>query len=389
MNTPAKTSRVLIVDDEASNIAILDRLFRNEYKTTTAMNGQAAIDLLQKEPFDLVLLDIMMPLISGLEVLKFIRQNPGTADIPVILISARMDENDIVEGFTIGANDYVTKPFRLAELRARARTQLTLKHLQDERKQTIDELRTAHDLKDRFLRIASHDLKGPLGNLRLVQYLMRKRVKEEDEKSVELLASADSNINIMQGVINEFLDMAALQSGKIELRVVNVEVEPMIKELLTQYQVSAVKKDIAIETTISGVICADAARLEQALGNLISNAIKYSPKGTTVKIWTESHDGRTRICVADQGPGIPENEKDKLFTQFGKLTARPTDGESSTGLGLWIAKHLTTLQGGDIGADTPETGGSIFWIEMPVGRPEEAEKAGEATPADGVKHGSD
>lgn len=386
MTTPTKASRVLIVDDEASNIAILDRLFRNEYKTTTAMNGQAAIDLLQKEPFDLVLLDIMMPLISGLEVLKFIRQNPGTADIPVILISARMDENDIVEGFTIGANDYVTKPFRLAELRARARTQLTLKHLQDERKQTIDELRTAHDLKDRFLRIASHDLKGPLGNLRLVQYLMRKRVKDDDDKSVELLASADSNINLMQGVINEFLDMAALQSGKIELRLANIEIEPMINQLLKQYQVSAVKKDITIETNVSGVICADTQRLEQALGNLISNALKYSPKETTVKIWTEPRSERIRICVADHGPGIPENEKDKLFTQFGKLTTRPTDGESSTGLGLWIAKHLTTLQNGDIGVDTPETGGSVFWIEMPITRPE---AAGEVNPADGVKHGSD
>jgi two-component system sensor histidine kinase/response regulator len=386
MNTPSKMSRVLIVDDEASNIAILDRLFRNEYTTKTATNGQLAIDMLQQEPFDLVLLDIMMPLISGLEVLKFIRQNPGTSDIPVILISARMDENDIVEGFTIGANDYVTKPFRLAELRARARTQLTLKHLQDERKQTIDELRTAHDLKDRFLRIASHDLKGPLGNLRLVQYLMRKRIKDEDEKSVELLSSADSNINLMQGVINEFLDMAALQSGKIELRVANVEIEPMIKQLLNQYQVSAVKKDITVETNVSGTICADTQRLEQALGNLISNALKYSPREKTVKIWTEPRNERIRICVADQGPGIPEDEKDKLFTQFGKLTPRPTDGESSTGLGLWIAKHLTTLQGGDIGVDTPAAGGSVFWIELPVARPQEA---GEAAPTDGVKHGSD
>ncbi len=385
MNTPAKTSRVLIVDDEASNIAILDRLFRNEYKTTTANNGQVAIDLLTNEPFDLVLLDIMMPLISGLEVLKFIRKTPSTADIPVILISARMDENDIVEGFTIGANDYVTKPFRLAELRARARTQLTLKHLQDERKQTIDELRSAHDLKDRFLRIASHDLKGPLGNLKLVQYLMRKRIKDEDEKSVELLSSADSNINMMQGVINEFLDMAALQSGKIELRLANIEIEPMVHQMLNQYQVSAVKKDITVDAQVSGVICADAARLEQALGNLISNALKYSPKETTVHIWTEPREQHIRICIADQGPGIPEDEKDKLFTQFGKLSPRPTDGESSTGLGLWIAKHLTTLQGGDIGVETPETGGSVFWIEMPAAIPVEA---GEASP-DGVKHGSD
>ena len=356
---------LLIVDDEISNVAILERLFRSEYRTTSASSGKAALDLLAAESFDLVLLDIMMPSTSGLDVLRSIRNTSETAELPVILVSARMDEKDIVEGLSIGANDYITKPFRLSELRARVRTQMTLKRLQDERNQTIDELRAAHDLKDRFFRIASHDLKGPLGNLRLVHYLLRQRVAD-DAMSGELLNTADANINNMQGVINEFLDMAALQSGVVDLHMDTVNVEPLLEDLLRQYHLNALKKDITVDASrVTGTIYCDSGRFSQALGNLVNNALKYSPWGSEIAIWTEIEGERTRICVGDHGPGIPNNERDKLFTEFGKLSNRPTGGESSTGLGLWIAKHLTTLQGGEIGVDTPNDGGSIFWIEMP------------------------
>ncbi len=365
MNETPKTPRVLIVDDEASNIAILERLFRGEYQTVTARGGDVAMNLLEDETFDLVLLDIMMPQVSGLEVLKTIRQNPRTAELPVILISARMDENDIVEGLTIGANDYITKPFRLAELRARARTQVTLKRLQDERNHTISELRKAHEMKDRFLRIASHDMKGPLSNVRLAHYLLRKHIGES-ERPNELLDNAEVSLDAMQDVINEFLDMAALQSGKIDLQLDDIPVRSLVNDLVKQYHLNALKKEIAIETQASGIVHCDFGRLEQALGNLISNALKYSPRESTVSIWTETREDRVRICVADQGPGIHEDERDRLFTQFGKLSARPTDGESSTGLGLWIAKHLTMLQGGEIGVYTPDESGSVFWIEMPT-----------------------
>lgn len=365
MNVSPNPPRVLIVDDEASNIAILDRLFRSEYQTMTATRGDAALKLLDEETFDLVLLDIMMPQISGLEVLKNIRRNPRTVDLPVILISARMDENDVVEGLSIGANDYITKPFRLAELRARARTQVTLKRLQDERKETIDGLQAAHEMKDRFLRIASHDLKGPLSNLRLAHYLLRKFVSD-NPRPLELIDNADMSIDTMQNVIDEFLDMTALQSGHIDLRIGDVAVEDVISSLIKQYELNALKKDIHLDVQVSGVIQADHGRLEQALGNLVSNALKYSPRGSVVTIFTERDNGYVRIAVGDQGPGVPDDERDILFTQFGKLSARPTDGESSTGLGLWIAKHLTQIQGGNIGVEPANGGGSIFWIEMPA-----------------------
>ncbi len=365
MIAPDVQPQILIVDDEPSNVAILERLFRSEYRTMTANSGGKALDLLATETFDLVLLDIMMPTTSGLDVLRLIRETTGTAELPVILVSARMDEKDIVEGLSIGANDYITKPFRLSELRARVRTQITLKRLQDERTQTINELRAAHELKDRFFRIASHDLKGPLGNLRLVHYLLRQRI-EADPMSSELLSTADANLNNMQAVINEFLDMAAMQSGVIDLHMDSVNIEPLLEDLLRQYHLNALKKDITVDSSrVTGTIYCDPGRLSQALGNLVNNALKYSPWGSHITIWTEIEGARTRVCIGDQGPGIPSKERGKLFTEFGKLSNLPTGGETSTGLGLWIAKHLTTLQGGEIGVDSPKGGGSVFWIEMP------------------------
>lgn len=128
----------------------------------------------------------------------------------------------------------------------------------------------------------------------------------------------------------------------------------------------ALKKEITLNVVNrTGMVLGNSGRLGQALGNLISNAIKYSPHGSEVTIWTDDLGDSLRICVADQGPGVPEEERERLFTQFGKLSARPTDGESSTGLGLWITKVLVNLQRGDVGVHSPTEGGSIFWIEMP------------------------
>jgi signal transduction histidine kinase len=249
---------------------------------------------------------------------------------------------------------------------ARVRTQIVLKKLQDERKQTILELKAVQEMKDRLLRMASHDLKGPLMNVRMASALMEDAVAcIPDGES--LLGSIDQSVDAMQNVIKDFLDTAALQTGVLDLHCSTIALDKMIGEIVGENRVNAMRKNIAVDvrntdTTIYG----DAARFRQSLGNLVSNAIKYSPSDTTVTIWTENHDDNVLIFVADQGPGIPANEQDKLFTQFGKLSPRPTGGESSTGLGLWIVKHLITLQNGSVGYERPAEGGSVFWIQMPT-----------------------
>ncbi|HEX2622788.1 MAG TPA: HAMP domain-containing sensor histidine kinase, partial [Phototrophicaceae bacterium] len=182
-----------------------------------------------------------------------------------------------------------------------------------------------------------------------------------------LLEALETSTTTMTTVIEDFIDTAALQTGNLNLKLEEITLDPIVKSLLVQYTAHAARKNITLQIDqITGCVRADMARFQQALGNLVSNAIKYSPVNTTVKLWMEDFGAIRRICVTDQGPGIPVQEQERLFTQFGKLTPRPTDGESSTGLGLWIVKHLITLQEGHVGVETSPGSGSTFWIEMPA-----------------------
>ena len=360
--------RVLIVDDEPMNVMLLERLFTREYDVVTASNGREALELLNTKPFDCLLLDIMMPGMSGLQVLETLRAEPITADLPVILVSALADRQDVVRGLKLGANDYVPKPIEMDVLSARVQTQVMLKQLQDQRKLAIAELERAQELKDRLLRIASHDLKSPLANIGMIRYLLRDAVAD-NPTALEFVDMLDNVSEHMLAVVRDFLDTAAIQSGELDLVPELVPVSDVVNEVCQQYRLAARRKQITLEVAhLDGEIHADRMRSVQALDNLISNAIKYSPMDSVVTITSHVLDDVMRISVTDSGPGIPSEERSRLFTQFGRLSTRPTGGESSTGLGLWIVKHLVTIQGGRVGVDTAPGGGSTFWMELPTDR---------------------
>jgi len=357
---------ILAVDDERSNLALLERLLQSRYRIITAPNGFQALDLLAENAVDLVLLDIMMPQMTGLQTLEKIRANPQTTKTPVILISALSDSEDISRGLELGANDYLAKPIDIDVALARVKTQVTLKQHQDERESLIAELQAAQELKDRFLQIASHDLKGPLMNMRMVMSLLKPSMGDIADGET-ILGLANQSLDLMHSLIKDFLDTAAMQNGALELRLDNLPLESFISKVVAEHEQNAERKNIGLEVrNIEGTVRADVKRFHQVVGNLVSNAIKYSPSDTTVRLWTECDDSTVSIFIADEGPGIPAAEQGKLFTQFGKLSPRPTGNESSTGLGLWIVKQLVNLQGGEVGLISPPEGGSTFWVRMPL-----------------------
>jgi two-component system, sensor histidine kinase and response regulator len=357
--------RLLIVDDDPSNLTLLRRLLEIHYDCTCVQSGQETLEVLKQVAVDVVLLDIMMPGMTGLQTLHIIRNTPATSTLSVILISALADSADIARGLELGANDYISKPIDVNVVPARIKTQLMLKSLLDERNQIIDDLRAAQQIRERFFRMATHDLKSPLTNIRLAHTLMR-TIAASQPKVLEVLDTLDQSVDTMQEVIGEFLDSAALQSGKLDLRLETFAAVKLLNETVTQYQTTAKRKQISITNKGGkGYVHADYARMAQVLSNFMSNAIKYSPDGSAVTTWIEQRDGHTVIYVADQGRGIPLAERDRIFQEFGRTSVQPTAGESSTGLGLWIVKHLVTLHGGEVGFECPAEGGSIFWAALP------------------------
>ncbi|MCC6614039.1 MAG: hybrid sensor histidine kinase/response regulator [Anaerolineae bacterium] len=347
------------------NRLLLRRMFEPDYRITTAQSGIEALTLLQQHAFDIVLLDIMMPDMSGLEVLQNIRESYAHTDLPVILVSALHESEDIVRGFKIGANDYLAKPLNVEVARARVAMQLTLKQLSDEKKQTIGELKSLQTMREMFFRTVSHDLKGPISNIRMAQYILTDMFSHDPDVRL-ILENVDLSLNGMQEMIQLFLDAAMLQSGSLELNVNSVRISDVIKRAVEQYQLSARGRNIQLHVfPTEHCAMADQRLLAQIIGNLVGNALKFSPHNSTIMIWAEGDPHWVRINVADQGPGIPYEERKNLFQMFGKLSVRPVGAESSTGLGLWIVKTLVEMQGGKVGVDCPPDGGSIFWFELP------------------------
>ena len=179
---------------------------------------------------------------------------------------------------------------------------------------------------------------------------------------------AKDNINTMMNIISEFLTGQDNADG-ISATLEELAVADLIANVVNQNEIAAQHKNIEIITDYQAdvLILADEKRLNQVMNNIISNAIKYSPKNSHVTIRTSYNEETWRLEVQDSGAGIPESERQYLFQAFSKsqISTEPTDGESSTGLGLWIASEMMRVQNGTIGMDTPASGGCCFWIELP------------------------
>jgi two-component system, sensor histidine kinase and response regulator len=359
---------ILIADDDIESMMLLGGLLKSDYGVTFSRNGEETLILLEERVFDLVILDVVMSGMDGLEVLAKIRANARTADLPVILISGIAKHEAIVKGLQSGANDYISKPFDTDIIKARIKNQLAMKRLLDEREQTIAYLKNSHEIKDRFLRIATHDLKSPLNSIQLAQYYLR-TVIGNDPSAIDALDAIEDTVNTMNELVEDFLDTSALETGETDLQLERVEAESALWEVIARYSATANKKNITLLMgKCDGYALADKARLAQMIGNLVSNAIKYSSPNQIVTVSSRVIRNKLRFFVADEGPGIRLEERSRLFQAFSKLSNRPTGGEHSTGLGLWIVKELAQMHKGAVGVDFPRTGGSIFWIEVPADR---------------------
>lgn len=357
---------LLVIDDDVNNRELMRRLFNTTYHVSVASSGHQGLEIIEAKSVDVVLLDVMMPGMSGYAVLEHIRATPATADLPVILVSGLSDADHVVGGLERGANDYLTKPINVHVAQARVETQMKLKRLLDDQKRAIAQLEQLNQLREHFFHIASHDLKNPLTNLHLAFSELNMFVPLTEETRA-IQANIDTTLEQMQRLIEDFLDAAALENTRLELLPSSVDLRDCLEQVVNQYARAAAHKGINLFIgDVDGVAVADRNRLMQVIGNLLSNAIKFSPIGTTVSLWTQTSGNRLRIFVQDEGPGIPLEEQARLFNEFVKGSSQPTAGENSTGLGLWIVSKLVRLLNGEVGLESSPGHGAIFWVELPA-----------------------
>lgn len=364
---PNQGGTVLVVDDIARNVQLVGSILTREgYEVLFATSGPAAFERLAARLPDLILLDLMMPGMDGLEVCRRLKQDPRTMDLPIVFLTAVNESETAAKVLTEGAVDFINKPFNTGELLARVRTHVELKR-------TRDELRRIIAQKNELMSAVAHDLKNPVSAIRFSALMLREEGLRSPDPRAELVDSIHESCESLLKFIQERLERSAREARLNQLRVEPVDIGRLIKQVIRQNVQAAHAKGQSIRSNDKlddlPLVRADFHALTQVLGNLVSNAIKFSPPDSEIALEVSVDDGATdrlRVTVSDRGPGLTAEDCKNLFKPYHRLSARPTGGESSTGLGLSIAHDLVVAMEGTIECKSAPGQGAIFGVSLPL-----------------------
>jgi signal transduction histidine kinase len=326
-----------------------------------------ALQAAEKENPDLILLDIMMPDMDGYEVCRLLKENKNLCSIPIIYISALNDTNDIVKALTSGGSDYITKPFKAEEVKARVATQLKI-HIQSK------ELIELNATKDKFFSILAHDLRGPLGNFMVLTEMMADDSQfltpDETKGIMQDLKNTSRNI---YNLLENLLEWSRMQRGQTAFKPKKLALAEVATDCVKLVDDSARKKtiDIIVDIPIYVEVFADINMLQCILRNLISNAIKFTRRGGSINLSAKPFDnGLIEVSVKDTGIGIKPEMVENLFRHDTNSSRKGTEDEPSTGLGLLLCKEFVEKHGGKIRVESDPDGksgetGSTFYFTIP------------------------
>jgi two-component system, sensor histidine kinase and response regulator len=355
---------VLVVDDEPKNVQLLvDLLETKNYQVWTAADGEQGLRLAREKLPDVVLLDVMMPRLNGLEVCRQLKSEQKTAMIPVLLVTALDARQDRIAGISAGANDFITKPIDQADLVLRVRNAAGLKRLHEQVARQLKHLQELEAARDTLTHMIVHDLRSPLTGLQ--GYLDLMGLAADGNKEIaEYAADAQKVVTRLTGMISQVLDVSRLESGQMPLARADTDLVALLPSAVATLgpPPAGIKLNWNLPLQPVKLVC-DPDLISRVVANLVGNAYKFTPSNGQVRLELTEDTDRIRITVSDTGPGIPAEFRDKVFEKFGQAPLQVA-GVRSSGLGLTFCKLAIEAHGGRIGLEAAESGGARFWIEL-------------------------
>ena len=357
---PSKKMTVLVVDDLPVNIDVVSGILKNEYRVLVATNGRQALKLAQGNlEVDLILLDIMMPEMDGMEVCRLLKENPVTVDIPIIFLTAKVEVDDITAALDAGAVDYVTKPFNPKVLKARVRTHISLKVARDELNERVDILLENSRLREDVELMTRHDIKNPLSAIiSNSESLIEGSWLAMDQKNIisDIVVSAYDILRM----IDRSLDLYKIETGQYKVRPQSIDIIAIASKVVNAARLKAKTNRITITLEAPEKCFAQGEELLvfSMLGNLIINAVEASDNGGKVTIIINC-DKEVVITIQNQNV-VPERIQKRFFDKYvtwGK--------DKGTGLGTYSAKLMAEIQKGEISFDSSQKNGTTLTVKLP------------------------
>ena len=357
--------KILIVDDTVTNVLLLQVILKNaKYNTISAASGQEALDKVESDTPDLILLDIMMPGMNGFEVAQILKSSETNKEIPIIFLTALNTSQDIVKGFKTGANDYISKPFNKEELLIRVNHQISLVAAKRAIDRQNEELRSTIMNRDRLYSVIAHDLRSPMGSIKMIfNMLMLNLTKESIGRDMyELLSMANKTAEETFSLLDNLLKWTKCQAGRQKTVFQTTDLVELIEDGLAVFSSMSQVKNINIRFAPPEKIevNTDMDMVKTILRNLLSNAIKYSQDNSEITVSINQNDDSAIINVTDHGCGIKSEDQDKLLKSDTHFTTYFTKNEEGSGLGLLLCKDFAQKIGGDLWFVSEEGKGSTF-----------------------------
>ncbi|MBI3795236.1 MAG: response regulator [Nitrospinae bacterium] len=377
--TSAHTGKILLVDDSQTALRLMFHcLERENYETYLAKSGEEALRILKQNIPDLVLTDIYMPGMSGVELTELIKKNPETHSVPVVAVTTAKSISKLKEALFAGAVDYIVKPFQPDELLARVRSHIKTKRLMDEMEKskkelliTNEKLAEANNKKIEFLAMVVHDLRAPLTSIQTYSELLgMSGTSMEDQK--EFVGIIKTEVTRMSGLIKNYLDVSRIESATGIHSKTEVNIGEMASYFAKIFSTIAKKKSLQFASDFKDpdmVVTGNKEKLEQVFSNLLDNAVKYTPVGGKISFELSStkikNKKMAKIIVSDTGVGISPDAKQYIFKKFHFLHDGSAES-SGLGLGLSICREIVEWHGGTIDVISEPGEGATFQVLIPA-----------------------